>query len=166
MRLPTFLTDAIARRLWATRTRKPDVVIGGDARPYMLRWHLARSKWFGGAYLHYFLRDDDDRALHDHPWTSLSLVLSGGTDEVYCPVGLNASDPANHRRRCFKRGALIWRAAAQAHRVILPNGPAWTLFIIGPKSREWGFWCPKGFRHWREYSKPGAPGEIGKGCAE
>jgi hypothetical protein len=58
-------------------TRKPDMVIGDPARPYLLRWYIWRSKRFGSCYLHKFLRDDDDRALHDHPWWFVSLILIG-----------------------------------------------------------------------------------------
>jgi hypothetical protein len=44
--------------------------------------------------------------------------------------------------------------------------PALTLFITGPKVREWGFWCPKGFVHWRDFVHPDDPGGVGPGCGE
>lgn len=58
----------IRRRLLAiAKRRPPDVVIGGDASPYMRRWWvIPRNRRFN-VYLHHFLRSDDDRALHDHP---------------------------------------------------------------------------------------------------
>jgi hypothetical protein len=68
-------------------------------------------------------------------------------------------------------GMLIERTPDAAHRVeLLPdhrmNGeqPVWTLFLTGPRVREWGFHCPKGWVHWREFTA-GEHGElVGKGC--
>ena len=54
-----------------------DGIDGGERRPYLTRWHvLPRNKWFN-IYLHRFIHGDDDRALHDHPWHSASLILDG-----------------------------------------------------------------------------------------
>jgi hypothetical protein len=41
--------------------------------------------------------------------------------------------------------------------------PAWTLFITGPRWREWGFHCPQGWIHHDHFSDPADPGNIGKG---
>ncbi|MDZ7823006.1 MAG: hypothetical protein U5K75_02470 [Ahrensia sp.] len=60
----------------------PDLIIGGAEDPYMRRWFIIpRNRWFN-IYLHEIVRSDDDRALHDHPWWSLSLVLDGQMLEV------------------------------------------------------------------------------------
>ncbi|WP_165421915.1 hypothetical protein [Pseudoxanthomonas winnipegensis] len=41
----------------------------------------------------------------------------------------------------------------------------WTLFLFGPKRREWGFHCEgKGWVPWQEFTAAGKPGEVGKGC--
>lgn len=54
-----------------------DGINGGPRRPYLTRWHvLPRNKWLN-VYLHRFVHGDDDRALHDHPWHSASLILDG-----------------------------------------------------------------------------------------
>lgn len=56
---------------------RPHFIIGGTDRPYLLRWFLIpRNRWFN-IYLHKFCRDDDDRALHDHPWWFVSIMLQG-----------------------------------------------------------------------------------------
>src|SRR5690606_6181888 len=51
--------------------------IGWDGELYMTRFYLGRlGKW--NFYLHRFLRGDNDRRLHDHPWAnSYSIILSG-----------------------------------------------------------------------------------------
>mgnify|MGYP000066528385 CR=1 FL=1 len=54
--------------------------------------------------------------------------------------------------------------STSAHRIELVAGPVWTLFLTGPFRREWGFHCPQGWRHWRDFTS-GANGErVGKGC--
>lgn len=32
--------------------------------------------------------------------------------------------------------------------------------------REWGFYCPNGWRAWHQFVRPDAKGEIGNGCGE
>jgi hypothetical protein len=57
---------------------RPDFIIGGTENPYLLRWWvIPRNRWFN-IYPHHMLRDDDPRALHDHPWWNVSIVLKGG----------------------------------------------------------------------------------------
>ena len=152
--------------------REPDFIIGGNDDPYLLRWYvIPRNRWFN-IYLHKFLRDDDDRALHDHPWWSLALILKGSYTQRL-PGG-----KAVHR----KPGRLVLRRPEHAHRVELlrrcpvriENGgfhcgdttlvPAWTLFITGPRLRKWGFHCPNGWRHWEEFTSPADKGQVGRGC--
>lgn len=139
--------------------RKPDVIIGGAEDPYMKRWHIVpRNPWFN-IYLHHFLRSDDDRALHDHPWWNMSILLTGGYIE-HLPSG-----------PVFRyRGGIVWRPATAAHRIELDQGPVWTIFVTGPRVRQWGFHCPKGWRHWEEFVKSevnedgSIVAEAGRGC--
>lgn len=60
-------------------------------------------------------------------------------------------------------GSIIYRSAEFAHRMTV-NKRAWTIFITGPKVREWGFHCPKGWRPWQEFCSGASPGQVGKGC--
>lgn len=136
--------------------RPPDVVIGGDDDPYLERWWvIPRNRWFN-IYLHHFLRDDDDRALHDHPWLNCSILLTGGYRE-------HVPGRAIDRRRWWP----VFRRAVASHRIELTHGQVWTLFITGPKIREWGFHCPQGWRHWTEFVAKTERGNMaGKGCGE
>jgi len=136
--------------------RKPDLCIGGESNPYMRRWYvIPRNKWFN-IYLHNMLRDDDDRALHDHPWASLSFMLRGSLVEVL----------PGERRRKLRAGRIVYRGPNFAHRLEVPDSGAWTLFLTGPVVRDWGFHCPKGWRHWRDFTA-GPKGEtVGRGCGE
>lgn len=135
--------------------RAPDFVIGNPEAPYLIRWWMRRTKEHGSEYLHQILRDDDDRALHDHPWDSTSIVLQGTLREVL-PYG----------ERLLTPGSITSRKAEDAHRLEVVDGPVWTLFITGPVSREWGFHCPNGWVHWEDFVDSNNPGVKGRGCGE
>src|SRR6185312_6999729 len=55
----------------------PDFHVGPDDDHQLQRWFVVPRNFFNNVYLHRFLRSDDDRALHDHPWDNRSWVLSG-----------------------------------------------------------------------------------------
>jgi hypothetical protein len=134
--------------------RPPDFEIGPPEDVYLRRWNIIRTKWFS-IYLHNFLRSDDDRALHDHRYDNISLLLIGQYIEV-TPRG-------EFFRRPFRP---IFRRAESPHRVNLIDGkPVWSLFFMGRRRREWGFHCPQGWRHWTEFVATRDGGnQIGKGC--
>lgn len=136
--------------------REPDFIIGGQERPYLLRWFLIPRNETFNVYYHRFMRDDDDRALHDHPWPSFSLMLAGQCREI-----------TQDGSRIVKAGDGLYRGAEFAHRIELIDGqPCETLFITGPKVRDWGFHCPKGWVDWRDFVATDDPGQIGRGCGE
>lgn len=143
---------------WA-RARQPDFVIGGHDRPYLRRhWLLPRNKLFN-VYVHEFLRSDDDRALHDHPWLfNASWMLDGQYVEHTIAAG-GISDRALRVAGDFK-----FRWGGAPHRVELTGAPCWTVFITGPRVREWGFHCPNGWVHWKKFTAADDAGAIGPGC--
>lgn len=189
------LFDRSAQYLISRARRRPcDFIIGGEREPYMLRWWLTPwSGWYRdikeedltwwqwlitrlpGAYLHRILRSDDDRALHDHPWCNISILLEGQyVEHVILPGGI-------HERTYRQAGCVTARWAKTAHRleIIAPvigyrnnialHGPhvrAWSLFLFGFRLRHWGFHCPeRGWVHWREFTNPADGGAtVGKGC--
>jgi hypothetical protein len=158
-----------ARLIRRVTRRAPDFVIG-ETRAYLARWWLMpRNRWCN-VYLHLILASDDDRALHDHPWPNVSILLAGGYAEFVPLDWRNPTGPSFGR--LHRPGDVIFRAPAAAHRLALVPGSdshCWSLFITGPKVREWGFWCPQGWRHWRDFTnaESGGQGEaIGKGCGE
>lgn len=143
---------------------RPHFVIGGADSPYMLRWYVIPRNPIFNIYIHKFLRDDDDRALHDHPWWFVSLILKGGYTEI-------VPSPDGWGNIALARNflSLAFRRATHRHRVILrhKNGqtvPCWTLIVTGRKYRTWGFWCPKGFVPWHEFVDQNDSGNVGRGC--
>lgn len=133
--------------------RKPDLIVGPSAAPTYYRWQL--FKVFGFQLcLHKWLRSDDDRALHDHSGDSISFILNGGYLEVGQEFGTwLSSEPAMHKIMRFRKPwTFIFRKAETPHRVVLGSQvPVWSLWFRWPPRREWGFHCPRGWRHWKDY---------------
>lgn len=151
----------IADRIIARAQRRPpDFVIGGAERPYMRRWWLIPRNRVFNVYLHHILRDDDDRALHDHPWFNCSILLRGAYYEVMPTRG------ATLMRRLRTAGSVVLRSPWAAHRLEVAGSECWSLFLTGPLQRRWGFWCPQGWRYWKDFAAANDPGAVGVGCGD
>lgn len=138
-------------------SRECDLPIGpNEGDPYMRRWYMIPRNPEFNIYYHEILHDDDDRALHDHPWNSVSIMCKGRLREI-TPEG----------DRVVQAGDVVFRDPESAHRLELIDGEsAETLFITGPRVREWGFHCPKGWVDWRDFTDPSDMGKVGRGCGE
>lgn len=126
---------------------RKDVGIARGRGPLLVRWKLLA---FGsvGLYLHHFLRSDYDRSLHDHPWTFISMIVKGGYYEEHQGVRLRKKRMVWHGP-----GSLLYRPARWRHRVIVVDGiQPWTLVLVGPRVRRWGFHTPKGWCWWRQFN--------------
>lgn len=96
--------------------------------------------------IHEILRSDDDRALHDHPWPYLTVILSGGYYE-------HTVDAFGELSTWHGPGDVLYRSADFRHRLELfrpfwfgvgahdarARIPAVTLFITGRWQQSWGF---------------------------
>ena len=147
------------RRRWFTG--QPHQIIGSPDNPYLLRWYVIPRNKRLNLYVHKFLRDDDDRALHDHPWWFVSVILRGGyiehTESAEGRMVLLCRTSIFDVRSPWWRRSVGFRRATHRHMVALPHGlnsegradstvprvPAWTLIITGPNVRTWGFWCKR-----------------------
>lgn len=161
--------------------RPPDLIVGQDnaAGAYLLRWYITPWRCWAPAsrvarflikllpnlYLHKFLRDDDDRALHDHPSMAISFILRRGYVEHTIANG------GVHVRTDHAPGSLRYLGLHHTHRIELHRDQwgnpeaCWTLFWFGPRLRDWGFHCPQqGWVPWQRFTAAGKPGEIGPGC--
>lgn len=139
--------------------RPADFVIGGSDNPYLFRWWLIPRNVVFNVYLHRIVRSDDDRALHDHPWWNLSIILKGAyIEHTIAAGGIN-------RRAVRSAGAIKFRLGKAAHRLELVGVECWTLFITGPRFRAWGFHRPDaGWVHWKNFTASDDKGAIGRGC--
>ena|SRR6202158_3596098 len=132
--------------------RDPDLVIAPDGKAYLYRWHLVPRGGAANLYFHIQVADDPERPLHDHPWDNTSVILAGGYEEHICKGRPNA---LNTRIYIRAPGEMIHRAADWSHRLLmLDNTPyAMTVFMTGPKKRDWGFWYPDGWKLWSEVTR-------------
>lgn len=173
MRLPKFITTPLADYLIGrleAGTLIPHAE-GHIARPdgsiYMVRGWLVKPAWwtFGcGARVHCTLQSDNDRHLHDHPWWNISVLLRNGYDEVM-PYNGGAGEWTWLRSigdwsevtytRWRGAGDVVFRRATDRHRLNVAEGqPAYSLFIVGPRKRLWGFYTGPGqFTPWETYVK-------------
>jgi hypothetical protein len=108
--------------------------------PLMVRYVMVHTHWLG-VYLHHFLRSDNDRHFHDHPWSFVTILLSGGYLE-HTPEG-------TFWRRRF---SVLWRPAEWQHWVEVKR-PVWTLMLRFPRRREWGFITDRGWVDWQTYDR-------------
>lgn len=127
-----------------------------DGSLYMGRWGLFETRWLS-ARVHHIASADDDRALHDHPWNFVSLVLSGGYTELrpdsiephWCRmVGLDWEYASGFERRA---GSIAFRRATDRHRVMEVQPGTYTLFIYGSTVQWWGFYTREGKIHWADF---------------
>lgn len=142
-------------RCWATG--RPHLIVGPPEAPYLRRWWIIPRNPLLNIYLHQFLNPDDARALHDHPWISLSLALKGS----YIEHTQQLEDYATmvHYQQERGAGSIVFRLPSHTHRISLHPDPkgeygyksAWTLFITGPLVRKWGFACPNGWVPWETF---------------
>ena len=111
--------------------------------PYLERYYLFlkdRQRFPFNVFLHKFLKSDPDD-LHDHPWPYATLILKGGYWET-TPEGRFWRRPG-HFRIC---------TANSLHRIELdPTVECWTVFMPGPKQREWGFIKNGTWTQWEQY---------------
>ncbi|WP_254424626.1 hypothetical protein [Mycobacteroides abscessus] len=146
------------------------MITNNEGSPYLRRWYvIPRNRWVN-IYVHQFLRSDDDRAMHDHPWPFFSWVLKGRYfEEIDLGVIVRerwsfAYRPAVHRHIVRLDVTMVqdryeddsWARSASPQDI-----PVWTLIVTGRRMREWGFWCPdpktlvERFVPWREFGARG-----------
>lgn len=134
------------------RLLRPEVeeINGGRRCPtYLYRWELLAL--FGGrirVYLHKFVGDDWAIDLHDHPKRFVSIGISGRYTE-HRPGGLTVEYTAPWVRQF---------GPTHRHRLTGPTqaSPCWTMVIVGPPVRDWGFWVQGKFVDWRSHVAPGS----------
>lgn len=133
-----------------TSNRPCDLVIDKD---YMERWCVIPRNRFLNVYIHYFYGSDADIP-HDHPWFSFGWLLDG----QYREHTLDGS-------RLKKAGSITFRSPRFMHWIEIDK-PVYTLFITGPKVRDWGFLCDKEWVSHERYIERRGPDRLANGCGE
>lgn len=150
-------------------------VIGPPDCPIMIRWTLfgrgGESPWSPRLKLliHHFLPNADDRDVHDHPRPFWTLILKGYYDDLKpCTYpGCNGEGfmlpddwpcPECHgsgvaMRERMSAGMLRFRPASHIHRTRVGPQGCWTLVLMGPLRRRWGFWRFGEWFYWKDYER-------------
>ncbi len=112
------------------------------------RWKICSTRWFN-IYLHYINKADEDKHMHDHPWSFWSVILKGGYIEY---VGhLNSQEKNNYK--IVKRGFLhmAYRKKNVSHMIGVLEEPTWSLVFTGPGGRKWGYMTEDGWKDHETY---------------
>jgi hypothetical protein len=121
--------------------RKRIVMDRVNNEPYLERYYLFlkdRENFPFNVFLHKFLKGDPDD-LHDHPWPYATLILKGGYYE-WTPEFNSEGQKIGETRHWRGPGHFRICKPTSYHRIELKDGvTAWTLFMPGPKQRDWGF---------------------------
>ena len=135
--------------------RKRIIMDRVDDEPYLERYYvfLKERTWFPfNVFLHKFLKSDPDE-VHDHPWPYATLILKGGYWEWIPKINTLGEKWGESK---------VWRGPGHFrtcepesyHRIELePGVTPWTLFMPGPKKREWGFLVNNKWIHNETYLK-------------
>ncbi len=135
--------------------RKRIVMDRVENEPYLERYYLFlrdRERFPFNIFLHKFLKSDPDD-VHDHPWPYATVILKGGYWEW-----IPHFDTVGRKTGEYQ----VWRGpghfriskANSFHRIELdPDITAWTLFMPGPKQRDWGFLVQNKWIQWEQYLK-------------
>ena len=119
---------------------------------YLTRYNILKTRWLK-VYLHRF-HAPDGACLHDHPWAWwATLVLWGGyTEGIQIRSGPSWKSWGRVRRRA---GSLAFHGRRHAHRIerLHPTRQTWTLLVVGPHVRRWGFYTRRGWIPVQEYDE-------------
>jgi len=114
---------------------------------YLRRHYLTPRTWRYKLVLHLIAMPDIDRSVHDHPWWFITLVLRGG----YLEEVVNKLGRSSYLAR--RAGSCLFRTATHTHKILALFRPrTWTLVMMGPATRVWGFWDAQNlYTPWHEY---------------
>lgn len=133
--------------------RKRIILDRQSQAPYLERYYLFLKdrKFFPfNIFLHKFLKSDPDD-VHDHPWPYATLILKGGYYE-WTPEFDEYGNMIGEGRHWRGPGHFRVCSANSFHRIELDPGiTAWTLFMPGPQTREWGFLVDNIWVHQADY---------------
>lgn len=132
--------DVYMRRYWLFNPYKDS--LNRDVPDYRPRWPSIR--------LHYILRGDADRHLHDHPWCARTIILRGGYVEE------------RYQRDFYDREAGYTGPlqVGELHRIAHVEPGTLTLFITWGKSDAWGFMVNGEKIHHRAYAELKKAGKL------
>lgn len=160
------MTYKVAHRWWDRLLAREDingsVLEGFQVCPtYLVRRRLLRIGPWVAIYLHHFIDDDWSKDFHDHPKRFVSIGLKGSyVEETPFEFTDEGGTQTITSRRAYIAPWIRSFPATHRHRIVLDRketftgtwvDDCWTLVIVGPKTREWGFWLEGKWMSWKEY---------------
>lgn len=127
-------------------------LIGPPECPLFYRWTLLAPRLRGSVpfkvMVHRFLPDRMDADVpHDHPRSFVTVCLCGGYDDLTLSGGkLVVTD-------VLRAGSVRYRRADHAHMTRTDSRGAWTVVVMGPEVRAWGFWRDGRWWPFREFER-------------
>ena len=109
------------------------VITSKKGNVHFRRWRLIETRWFN-IYIHQILRADEDKDMHDHPWSFWSIILKGGYIEFTKDGSI---------RRTFLDCA--YRKYNFPHKIGVVIWPTWSFVITGPRKPNWGYHTKSGW---------------------
>ena len=113
-----------------------------EGKLHFRRWEILKTRWFS-IYIHGIYASDKDKHLHNHPWDYKSIVLKGSYVEE-TTNGLNI----------LKFGTITSKDGNDYHKIKqLLTKSVYTLFIVSPVKRVWGYQVDGSFIDNEEYRR-------------
>lgn len=104
--------------------------------------------------IHHILRADLARHPHSHPWTARTIILKGWYEEKRMRFWDEDSGEFAYDKYTRKTGDTAVIKADDYHHISdISEGGAWTMFVMGPYEKSWGFCVDGEHVPWREYEK-------------
>lgn len=131
------VTMSLLRKLFLVKEIKSK-----EGELHFQRWRLLQTP-LGSVYIHRIFRADQDLHCHDHPWSFVGVVLSGG----YIARRLEPSGASK-----YVSSVVSYNKSTDFHQICSMNKvPTTTLVITGPRNREWGYSVDGNWMHHKEY---------------
>lgn len=139
---------------WLERHDRKRIIMDRiNDQPYLERYYVFlkdRTRFPFNVFLHRFLQSDPDD-VHDHPWPYFTVILKGGYTEWIPQFNKNGQKTAEIAA-WRGPGHFRFSSANSYHRIeIDPDVETWTLFVPGPKQRDWGFLTRTGWVESEQY---------------
>lgn len=111
---------------WLRRHIPYDTVGWKEIGEVFTRYNVLKTRWFS-VYIHQMWAPIAPPLCHDHPWSFVTFIISGGYWET--------TDGTNFK--FIRPGLVLYRPAHYTHTVKTVKRFAWTFVITGPRSNDW-----------------------------
>ena len=126
--------------------------LGKEECPYAYRWCFITP--YFSIRVHRWLRSDDKRYMHDHPWSFTTIVLKGS----YTDVSVENKDSDTLIEDKLKFLSIRKRTSSHIHYVRINKPNTYTLLFTSNIENKWAFFVNKKFyRPLRFFHRHGHP---------